>query len=143
MGTLRGIWVKEAHGEPMTAVDEAQALAGQGFDGGVGEASTRQVTVLTAEAWADVEATLGTSVDPALRRANLLVAGLDLTGTTGRVLRVGDLRLEITGETKPCHQMDTAMDGLRAALEPEWRGGAHGVVLGDANVRVGDPVGWD
>ena len=143
MGTLRGIWVKEAHGEPMTAVDEAQALAGQGFDGGVGEAPTRQVTVLAAEAWADAEATLGMSVDPALRRANLLVAGVDLTGTTGRVLRVGDLRLEITGETKPCHQMDTAMDGLRAALEPEWRGGAHGVVLGDANVRVGDPVGWD
>ena len=143
MGTLRGIWVKEAHGEPMTAVDEAQALAGQGFDGGVGEASTRQVTVLAAEAWADVEATLGVSVDPALRRANLLVDGLDLAGTTGRVLRVGDLRLEITGETKPCHQMDFAVDGLRAALEPDWRGGAHGVVLGDATVRMGDPVGWD
>ncbi len=143
MGTLRGIWVKEAHGEPMTAVDEAQALAGQGFDGGVGEASTRQVTVLAAEAWADVEATLGMSVDPALRRANLLVAGLDLAGATGRVLRVGDLRLEITGETKPCHQMDFAVDGLRAALEPDWRGGAHGVVLGDATVRMGDPVGWD
>ena len=143
MGTLRGIWVKEAHGEPKTAVDEPQALAGQGFDWGVGEASTRQVTVLAAEAWADVEATLGVSVDPALRRANLLVDGLDLAGTTGRVLRVGDLRLEITGETKPCHQMDTAVNGLRAALEPDWRGGVHGGGRGDATVRVGDPVGWD
>ena len=143
MGTLQGIWVKEVRGEPMTAVDEAQALAGQGFDGGVGEASTRQVTVLAAEAWADVEATLGMSVDPALRRANLLVAGLELAGTTGRVLRVGDLRLEITGETKPCHQMDSAVVGLWAALELDWRGGAHGVVLGDATVRMGDPVGWD
>jgi len=143
VGTLQGIWVKEARGEPMTAVDEAEALAGQGFDGGVGAASTRQLTVLAAEAWADVEATLGMSVDPALRRANLLVDGLDLAGTTGRVLRVGDLRLEITGETKPCHQMDAAVNGLRATLEPDWRGGAHGVVLGDATVRVGDPVGWD
>ena len=143
MGTLRGIWVKEAHGEPMTAVDEAQALAGQGFDEGVGEASTRQVTVLAAEAWADVEATLGVSVDPALRRANLLVDGLALAGTTGRVLRVGDLRLEITGETKPCHQMDASVSGLRDALEPDWRGGVHGVVLGDATVRVGAPVSWD
>ena len=140
---MQGIWVKEVHGEPMTAVDEAEALAGQGFDGGVVAASTRQLTVLAAEAWADVEATLGMSVDPALRRANLLVDGLDLVGTTGRVLRVGDLRLEITGETKPCHQMDAAVNGLRDALEPDWRGGAHGVVLGDATVRVGDPVGWD
>ena len=143
MGTLRGIWVKEVRGGPMTAVDEAKALAGRGFDGGAGEASTRQLTVLAAEAWADAEATLGMSVDPALRRANLLVEGLDLAGTTGRVLRVGDLRLEITGETKPCHQMDSAVDGLRAALEPDWRGGAHGMVLGDATVRMGDPVGWD
>jgi len=143
VGTLQGIWIKETRGEPMTAVDEAKVLASQGFDGGVGEASTRQVTVLAAEAWADVEAMLGVSVDPALRRANLLVAGVDLAGATGRVLRVGDLRLEITGETKPCHQMDTAVDGLRTALEPDWRGGAHGVVLGDATVRVGDQVGWD
>ena len=127
----------------MTAVDEAKALADQGFDGGVREASTRQVTVLAAEAWANAEATVGMSVDPALRRANLLVAGVDLAGTIGRVLRIGDLRLEITGETKPCHQMDDAVDGLRAALEPDWRGGAHGVVLGDATVRMGDPVGWD
>ena len=116
MGTLQGIWVKEARGEPMTAVDEAKALAGQGFDGGIREASTRQLTVLAAETWADAAATLGMSVDPALRRANLLVAGVDLAGTTGRVLRVGDLRLEITGETKPCHQMAAAVDGLRDAL---------------------------
>ena len=81
----------------MTAVDEAKAVAGQGFDGGGGEASTRQVTVLAAEAWADVEAMLGVSVYPALRRANRLVAGVDLAGATGRVLRVGYLRLEITG----------------------------------------------
>ena len=101
------------------------------------------IAALAAEAWADAEATLGMSVDPALRRANLLVDGLDLAGTTGRVLRVGDLRLEITGETKPCHQMDAAVDGLRDALGPDWRGGVHGVVLGDATVRVGDPVGWD
>ena len=55
MGTLQGIWVKEARGAPMTAVDEAKALAGQGFDGGIREASTRQLTVLAAETWADAD----------------------------------------------------------------------------------------
>ena len=143
MGTLQGIWVKEVRGKPMNAVDEAKALPNQGFDRGVGEASSRQLTVLAAEAWAEAEATLGVSVDPALRRANLLVAGIDLARTTGRVLRVGDLRLEITGETKPCHQMDAAVDGLRTALAPDWRGGAHGVVIAEASIRVGDPVSWD
>jgi len=143
VGTVQRIWIKEIRGRPMTAVEEARALTEQGFDGSVGATSARQITVLAAEAWAEVEATLGRPVDPALRRANLLVVGIDLAGTTGQVLRVGDLRLEITGETKPCYQMDTVLDGLRAALEPDWRGGAHGVVLDNATVRVGDPVGWD
>lgn len=137
------IWIKKSHGEPMVSVNEAKALAGSGLRGGVAEASTRQVTVLAAEAWAEVEAILGISVDPAIRRANLLVAGVDLAKTTGRILRVGDLRVEIKGETTPCHWMDNAIDGLREALEPDWRGGAHGVVLDDATVRVGDPVSWD
>lgn len=126
----------------MIAVNEARALLGHGLEGGVAEASHRQVTILDTESWSATEVALGLSVDPSLRRANLLVTGVDLTETTGRVLQVGDLRLEITGETKPCLQMNAVKEGLRAALEPHWRGGAHGVVLGEAALRVGDPVTW-
>jgi hypothetical protein len=39
--------------------------------------------------------------------------------------------------------MDEALDGLRAALEPDWGGGAYGVVLEGGEIAVGDPVAWD
>ena len=142
MGTLQQIWLKTGRGKPMIAVNKTRAISNQGLEGGVSEASHRQVTVLAVESWAAAEATLGLSVDPSLRRANLLVTGVDLTEPTGRVLQVGDLRLEITGETKPCLQMNAVTEGLRTALEPHWRGGVHGVVLGDATLRVGDEVTW-
>jgi hypothetical protein len=42
------------------------------------------------------------------------------------------------GETTPCERMDEQCEGLRAALSTGWGGGAHGVVLDDGLVRVGD-----
>ena len=50
---------------------------------------------------------------------------------------------EIRGETRPCHLMEAAVDGLRGALDPDWRGGAYGVALGDAVINVGDVVAWE
>jgi MOSC domain-containing protein YiiM len=34
--------------------------------------------------------------------------------------------------------MDAQVPGLTDALDPDWSGGAYGVVLDDGDVRVGD-----
>ena len=81
--------------------------------------------------------------DPAIRRANLLVAGVDLDDCRGRVLRIGDARVRIFGETRPCHQMDEALPGLQAALSPRWGGGAFGEVIASGAIAVGSPVAWE
>ena len=114
-----------------------------GLGGNSDQGGSRQITVLSAERWADVEADLGRTVEPSARRANLLVDGVELADTTGRTLRVGDARIEIRGETRPCFQMDAELDGLQDALDADWRGGAYGVVLGDATISVGDAVSWE
>ena len=36
-----------------------------------------------------------------------------------------------------------ALPGLRAAMYPEWGGGAFGEVLDGGRVAVGDPVTWE
>jgi MOSC domain-containing protein YiiM len=59
------------------------------------------------------------------------------------VLRLGGVRVRIKGETRPCERMDEALAGLRAAMDPDWRGGAFGQVLDDGVLTVGDPVRWD
>jgi MOSC domain-containing protein YiiM len=142
-GTLLNVWIKPARGEPMAAVETAKVFANSGLVGNSDQGGSRQITVLSAERWADVEADLGRTVEPSARRANLLVDGVELADTTGRTLRVGDARIEIRGETRPCFQMDAELDGLQDALDADWRGGAYGVVLGDATINVGDAVSWE
>jgi MOSC domain-containing protein YiiM len=86
---------------------------------------------------------LGVDKDPGLRRANILLSGVRLVHTRGRILVVGDARLAIGGELTPCERMDEVTPGLQAALGPDWRGGVFAKVLGGGVIRVGDPVEWD
>jgi MOSC domain-containing protein YiiM len=141
-GRLEAIYVKRAHWGPMDPVDEARLDAGQGISGNANRGGRRQVTILEQEIWEEVVTSLGGSLDPSARRANLLVSGVPLAASRGRVLAVGPARIRILGETKPCERMEEQLPGLRAALYPEWRGGAFGEVLDDAAIAVGDRVRW-
>ena len=55
---------------------------------------------------------------------------------------IGACRVRILGETKPCHLMEESVPGLRAAMFPDWRGGAFGEVLDEGNIAIGDAVEW-
>jgi len=127
----------------MEPVEEASAVAELGLAGNANQGGTRQITVVSEEAFAETSIEMGQTIDPMVRRANLLVSGIELKETTGQVLQVGKLRILIKGETRPCGRMDEAVEGLQAALLPGWRGGAYGVALDDAEIKVGDPVRWD
>lgn len=142
-GRLVAIWEKQARGEPMRPRSEGELVAGRGLAGSAPTTAKRQVTVLSQEAWRLAAAEAGQpDADPALRRANLLVTGVDLKESAGRTLRVGAARIRLHGETKPCERMDTTAASLREALAPDWRAGAYGEVVEGGPIRPGDPVGW-
>ena len=127
----------------MDPVRGARLVEGKGVAGSVDRSRRRQVTLMSREAWDACMAELGAELDPGTRRANLLVAGVDLEGTRNRILRVGDARLLIGGEVTPCERMEEAYPGLQATMRPHWRGGAFAQVLSDAEVHVGDAVYWE
>ena len=142
-GSLLAIWAKGARAEPMTPRTEGELIEGVGLRDSAPARGKRQVTVLSREAWRRAAAEAGhPDADPALRRANLLVAGVDLRETRGRTLVVGATRILIHGETRPCQRMDAGARSLREALEPEWRAGAFGEVVQGGAIRIGDPVHW-
>jgi MOSC domain-containing protein YiiM len=140
---VEGLWTKRAHRGVMDVRREATFVAGKGIDGNTCRSSTRQVTIIAQEQWRAMMDALGAAVDPSARRANVMVSGIDLANTRGRVLRLGGVRVRIRGETRPCERMEEALPGLRAAMDPEWRGGAFGEVLDDGVVTIGDAVGWE
>jgi MOSC domain-containing protein YiiM len=142
-GRLRAIYVKRAKGGPMDRRETATLVAGRGIAGNANQGGRRQVVLLAEEGWAEAMAELGVNLDPATRRGNLLLSGLDLEKTRGRILRLGPVRLRIWTECTPCYQMDQAHSGLKLALRPHWRAGACAEVLEGGEIRVGDEAAWE
>jgi len=146
-GTLAGI---ARHGRPrgpIETIDHVEVtveagLAGD-FRGAIkpGGKGKRQVSMIEARDWAAAMAELGHDLPWWERRANLLVDGLDLPQTPGSRVRIGtDVVIEITTECDPCSRMEEIAPGLKAALTPDWRGGALGRVLCGGRIAIGDAV---
>lgn len=141
-GKLEAIWLKRVRRGPMDPKDRATLKAKRGLVGNTDQGGKRQVTLIEKEVWAERTAQACVTLDPATRRANLMVSGIALANSRGRILQIGQARLRVYGETKPCERMDEAHQGLRAAMYPDWGGGAFAEVLEDGEIAVGDPVQW-
>ena len=141
MGTLTGIARREKKRAPMETLARADISTETGVaEDSRGKPGKRQVTVISAAAWLDACRELGREVPWTARRANLLVEGIDLPETTGGILRVGPVKLQINGEVDPCSRMDEQYPGLTRVLQPAWRGGIACTVLEGGAVALGDSV---
>ncbi len=137
-GRVEALWTKRAHRGVMDPAESMTLVAGKGIedDANFGR-SKRQVTVIEKEVFDRIMSELP-AVEPSMRRANVMVSGVRLEESRGKVLTLGTVRIQIYGETRPCERMDAQVPGFTAALDPHWGGGAYGVVLDDGAVTVGD-----
>ena len=145
MPKLVAIAYKTVKRGPMKEVLCANVTQHSGVEKDVfGRPGKRQVTVLSLQQWQTACQSINADLVWTIRRANLLVDGLSFgPADVGKQLRIGDLSLEITGETDPCKKMEMAHPGLELALTPDWRGGVTCRVLNDAMIHLGDPVTRD
>jgi MOSC domain-containing protein YiiM len=126
----------------MDPVQAATLVEGKGVEDSANFGSHRQVTLIALDRWLAMMAELGADVAPSARGADLLVSGLDLELSRGRLVSVGPCVLRIGGEVKPCERMDEAHRGLRDVMRPHWNGGAWAEVLRGGRIAIGDPVSW-
>lgn len=140
-GQLLGIAIRAKSRAPMQELDCIEITTDDGCAGDSrGTSRGRQVTVLSREAWQAACAELNQTLPWTARRANLLVEGFELEETVSAALSIGDVELEITGETDPCRRMTKVASGLREALTPSWRGGVCCRVIHGGRISVGDSV---
>ena len=140
-GVLLGIAVRPQPGAPMGTLDQVPISKEKGLAGdGREQSRRRQVTVLAKESWEAACNALSKNLPWTARRANLLIEGISLEDSRDRIIKVGEVVLEITGETKPCEIMEAKAAGLKAALTPHWRGGITCRVLEPGVIQIGDLV---
>ena len=127
----------------MDRVERAELVEGRGVAGSADSGGKRQVTIIEQDMWDDLMRETGGNVDPSARRANVLVSGVSLLDSRGKILRLGSCRVRVHGETRPCEQMDDALPGLRQAMKRPWGGGAFAEILTGGAIQVGDHAEWE
>jgi len=141
MAQLLGIAIREKKRAEMQLLQSAEVSLERGIDNDFrGKPGKRQVTVLMQEGWQTACAEAAVELPWRERRANLLIAGLDLEESAGAVIKIGAVKLLITRETDPCQRMEEAQPGLTAAMAKHWRGGVCCQVLEAGQIAVGDEV---
>ena len=142
MSSIKAIAIKNRPRVAMQSIDSAQISVANGILGDFrGAQLGRQITILSESAWQKACAEVNTDLPWTVRRANLLVDGVEFDASyVGKTVRIGDVELLVTEETDPCSRMDAQHQGLTAALRPEWRGGICCNVVKPGEIRIGDRI---
>jgi len=127
----------------MDSTARAQLIAGRGIVGNANQGGARQVTLIDLERWQELMDSMQADLATGARRANLVLEGIDLFDSRGRTLRIGPVRLQIRGETRPCERMEETLSGLQSAMRERWGGGAYAEVLTGGEIALGDDVSWE
>ena len=138
-GKVEAIWSKRGHGGVMDSINQATFVEGEGLIGDANFGATRQVTVIEKEIFDRIASELP-DMDAKMRRANIMVSGIRLQDSRDKVLAIGDVKIRLRGETRPCEVMEEQCPGPRNALDLHWAGGAHGSVIQGGEIRVNDGV---
>ncbi len=140
---LQSIATRGARRAPMSLHDRIYVDAASGLAGDARRKPGRaQVSILSAEKWADACAAFGADIPWTVRRANLLVSGVPLAPVVGLRLSIGGVVLEVTIEMDPCERMDEQHQGLKRILEADARGGVRCRIVQSGWIGVGDAVRW-
>jgi MOSC domain-containing protein YiiM len=146
-GELTAILLRPERRNGPVSVERAEVVAGLGLVGdhrsqrrSPDPSAKRQVTLLQAEHVPVVAGLMGrATLDPALLRRNLVIAGINLASLRERRFRIGDVELEGTGWCHPCSRMEEAL-GPGGFQAMRGHGGITARILTAGSLQLGDTV---
>ena len=141
-GRVEWLGIRSARKQPLTAVEQVQAMKDRGLEGDhyskVG--GKRQVTLIQAEHLEAVASMLGIdAIKPETTRRNVVVRGINLLALKDKHFRLGDVTLAFTGLCHPCSRMETLL-GPGGYNAMRGHGGINARVIHGGFIRIGDVV---
>jgi hypothetical protein len=111
--TVRALFIKPAHGQPMQSCQELTLVTGSGIIQDVNAGSRRRQVLLI-----DIETLASYGLQPGQVRENITTQGIHLGDLPpGGRLQIGEAELELSGHCAPCDFIESLRAGLRAELE--------------------------
>lgn len=142
MGKVIGLATQEKETGDMIVC----AHANVSFTNGLGDQyenedeGERLITIMTLENWNALCGELDRKLHWTMRKANIIIEGIDLENTKDEYLMIGDFYLQIIGENVPGKDMDDQFLGLTKALTPNWKGGVVCKIIREGAVNENDQV---
>ncbi|MDH3538728.1 MAG: sulfurase [Acidimicrobiia bacterium] len=128
--------------EPVGAVDEVEAIAGQGLVGDRKFGTPRQITLVSEEELAEAAARWGSEIPSGATRRQITISEGRFTRNPGDLIRVGEVLVSVIGNCSPCDEMNLSIGpGAREALV--GLAGVTGTIVEGGMIRLGDPVEFD
>lgn len=151
MGWVEAIHVAISAGQPMRALDQAEAVAGQGivgdryaagrgyYSGRTMPGGARELTLFEAEVLGLLADEHGIQLSADEHRRNITTRGVRLDDLMGRQFRVGPVLCEGVRPCTPCDYLETLTS--KPVLRPLTdRGGLRARVLEGGMIRRGDAI---
>jgi MOSC domain-containing protein YiiM len=148
LGRVASIWTSPADGAPMERRESVEAveggLLGDRYLLGTGYYSpfdVCQVTLVSAEALAEIRDETGIDLSDGRHRRNVVVSGANLRDLLDVTFRAGDAEFRGTRPRPPCAHVERVAgeEGVARALG-DGRGGICADVVTPGTVRVGDEL---
>jgi MOSC domain-containing protein YiiM len=141
MGEVVSIHIVRQREGTAEAVDRVMVQTNYGLEGDWRSHRNRggQVTLIEAEALAQVEQRSGHPVPPGASRRQIVVQGIRLNDLVGQRIRVGSVHMFVEDVCDPCTRMEATI-GAGARLAMEKRGGIRCFVLNGGELCVGDLI---
>lgn len=148
---ITGIHVTDGEGQPMRALDRANAIAGVGLEGDRYALDTghyspnpradggRQITLIEEEAVEAAAEATGLEFTPLESRRNLATRGVELNDLIGQRFRVGETVIDGLDFCHPCKYLESVTD--KPVMRPLVnRGGLRAKIVEGGAIAVGDEL---